>query len=68
MKQFSKSPFSTLLCLVLTASFFLSWKNKPESAQPPTLEIPVTYYKLDNGLKVVLSPDKTTPIIVVGVY
>lgn len=68
MKQFSKSPFSTLLCLVLTASFFLSWKNKPESAQPPALEIPVTYYKLDNGLKVVLSPDKTTPIIVVGVY
>lgn len=32
------------------------------------LAIPVTYYKLDNGLKVVLSPDKTAPIVTVGVY
>ena len=32
------------------------------------LEVPVDYYKLDNGLKVVLSPDKTAPIIAVGVY
>lgn len=31
-------------------------------------DVPVVYYKLDNGLKVVLSPDKTAPIISVGVY
>lgn len=31
-------------------------------------EVPVVYYKLDNGLKVVLSQDKTAPIITVGVY
>jgi zinc protease len=30
--------------------------------------VPVTYYKLDNGLKVVLSPDKTAPTVAVGVY
>jgi zinc protease len=30
--------------------------------------VPVTYYKLDNGLKVVLSQSKTSPIIAVGVY
>jgi len=34
----------------------------------PSMEIPVTYYKLDNGLKVVLSPDKTAPTVGVGVY
>jgi zinc protease len=38
--------------------------------QPPTpgLAIPVEYYKLANGLKVVLSRDTTTPTAVVGVY
>lgn len=31
-------------------------------------EVPVEYYKLDNGLKVVLSPDKTAPTATVAVY
>ena len=30
--------------------------------------IPVEYYKLSNGLRVVLSPDHTAPIVCVGVY
>jgi predicted Zn-dependent peptidase len=32
------------------------------------IQVPVTYYKLPNGLKVVLSPDKTAPTVVVAVY
>jgi zinc protease len=32
------------------------------------INVPVTYYKLDNGLKVVLSPEKSAPITTVGVY
>ena len=32
------------------------------------LEVPVEYFKLDNGLKVVLSPDRTTPVATVAVY
>jgi predicted Zn-dependent peptidase len=32
------------------------------------MDIPVEYYKLKNGLKVVLSQDKTAPVIAVGVY
>ncbi|HEX3119371.1 MAG TPA: pitrilysin family protein [Candidatus Acidoferrum sp.] len=32
------------------------------------LKIPIEYYKLPNGLRVVLSPDHTSPIICVGVY
>jgi zinc protease len=30
--------------------------------------VPITYYKLPNGLRVVLSPDSTAPTVVVGVY
>jgi predicted Zn-dependent peptidase len=30
--------------------------------------VPVEYYKLDNGLRVVLSPDETAPIVTVAVY
>jgi predicted Zn-dependent peptidase len=32
------------------------------------LEVPVEYYKLPNGLRVVLSPDHTAPTVAVGVY
>ena len=30
--------------------------------------VPVEYYKLPNGLKVVLSPDHSTPTVVLGIY
>ena len=33
-----------------------------------TLNIPVEYYKLPNGLRVILSPDYTAPIVTVAVY
>lgn len=32
------------------------------------LDVPVEYYKLDNGLRVVLSADRTVPVATVGVY
>lgn len=50
--------------LLVISSFLLSWTGKQENG----LEVPIEYYKLDNGLKVVLSQDKTAPIIAVGVY
>lgn len=37
-------------------------------SQGPRFEVPVRYHKLDNGLKVILSQDKTTPIVTVAVY
>ncbi|HEY5068834.1 MAG TPA: insulinase family protein, partial [Candidatus Acidoferrum sp.] len=43
----------------------------PVTAGPvsaPEFKVPVEYYKLPNGLRVVLSPDHTSPIICVGVY
>ncbi|MFL5774224.1 MAG: hypothetical protein ACJ75F_13770 [Flavisolibacter sp.] len=54
-----------IIGLLLPVIVMLSWKQK---YAPPELQVPVTYYKLPNGLKVVLSPDKTAPTIAVGVY
>lgn len=50
--------------LIAVSFVLISWTGK----QGRQLEVPVVYYKLDNGLKVVLSPDKTAPTIGVGVY
>ena len=30
--------------------------------------MPITYYKLPNGLRVILSPDSTAPTVVAAVY
>ena len=38
------------------------------SAARAAFQVPVTYYKLPNGLKVVLSPDPTAPTVAVAVY
>ncbi|HEV7764436.1 MAG TPA: pitrilysin family protein [Thermoanaerobaculia bacterium] len=40
----------------------------PPPPPPAALKVPVEYHKLDNGLKVVLSPDHTAPIAIVAVY
>lgn len=39
-----------------------------DKEQDKGFKVPVDYYKLDNGLKVVLSQDKTSPTVVVAVY
>ncbi len=36
--------------------------------QATDFQIPVEYYKLDNGLRIVLSPDTTSPTVTVAVY
>jgi len=38
------------------------------SAAPAAFRVPVEYYKLPNGLRVVLSPDHTAPTVAVAVY
>jgi zinc protease len=63
--KFMCTPARRLLYWVLPAILFLSWDKRPPADE---LKVPVTYYKLNNGLKVVLSPDKTAPIVTVGVY
>jgi predicted Zn-dependent peptidase len=43
---------------------------RPSDASPAAtgFHVPVEYYKLPNGLRVVLSPDHTAPTVCVGVY
>ena len=55
----SLSPVVSIIILII-----LSCANNSVRA----MDVPVEYYKLKNGLKVVLSQDKTAPIIAVGVY
>jgi zinc protease len=57
-----------LLWLLAPVMLLISWNKKPKNGKGDDLQVPVTYYKLPNGLKVVLSPDKTAPTIAVGVY
>lgn len=45
-----------------------SGDKKTGTATESAFSIPVEYYKLKNDLKVVLSPDKTTPTVTVAVY
>ena len=40
----------------------------PAAGDAAGFQVPVEYYKLDNGLRVVLSRDETAPTAVVGVY
>jgi zinc protease len=40
----------------------------PMTTAPQQLQVPVDYHKLDNGLKVVLSTDRTAPVVSVAVY
>jgi zinc protease len=68
MKRFYSWPVPKIVCFGLLATLLLAWANKPGDRQKDGAQIPVTYYKLNNGLKVVLSPDKTAPTITVGIY
>ncbi|MDP8982147.1 MAG: insulinase family protein [Acidobacteriota bacterium] len=52
----------SLLALIGLALFSLS------AAEPNGFTVPVIYYKLPNGLRVVLSPDATAPTVVTAVY
>jgi predicted Zn-dependent peptidase len=61
--QWSFFKFQKRMLWFLPLIILFSWAQKPND-----LQVPVTYYKLQNGLKVVLSPDKTAPTIAVGVY
>jgi len=51
--------------LLLLQVMLLAWCIRSTAQQ---FKVPVEYYKLPNGLKVVLSPDKTAPIVDIGVY
>ena len=51
---------------ILVAAVALLAPYRPAAARP--LNIPVVYYKLPNGLKVVISEDHVAPVVTVAVY
>src|SRR3979490_1642736 len=55
---------------IISAAVFLGTLAGQLPAQPgaSTFTVPVTYYKLPNGLRVALSPDHTAPTVAVAVY
>ena len=65
--QYNRKIRSWSLLLLVCAMLVFPALIRAQGASP-SMEIPVTYYKMDNGLKVVLSPDKTAPTVGVGVY
>ncbi len=50
-----------LLLLITTSGF-------AQDSEVSEFNVPVEYYKLDNGLKVILSQDKTAPTAIIAVY
>jgi zinc protease len=58
-----KVVLSISLFLGLVVSFSLS-----QTGKEGIFTVPVDYYKLNNGLKVILSPDHTAPTAIVAVY
>jgi len=68
MKHINSLGASKMLFFIIPILVLIGWTDKPKKENPGSFQIPVTYYKLSNGLKVVLSQDKTSPIIAVGVY
>jgi zinc protease len=62
LKSILKKMPAILLAVVLIAC------SGNEKTSETSFKVPVDYYKLDNGLRVVLSEDHTSPTIVVAVY
>ena len=62
-----------LLCFVIAVSSCNDQKKEESSSsdqkeETSEFKVPVDYYKLDNGLKVILSKDDTSPTAIVAVY
>ena len=65
MKFKSKCFVLSLFAIIIVSCSGEKEEKKEESAE---FKVPVEYYKLDNGLKVILSQDKTSPTAIVAVY
>ncbi|MBI3792515.1 MAG: insulinase family protein [Gemmatimonadetes bacterium] len=56
------------LLVAALVPFAASAQAPAKAAAPPRLNIPVTYWHLKNGLRVVVAPDKSVPTAAVAVY
>lgn len=60
--------FRSLLLTVAIGIASCSGTMQEQKADENSFSVPVEYYKLDNGLRVILSEDHTAPTVVVAVY
>ena len=68
MKEKVKLQWYKMVFTALLAIFFSACQPGKEKKSAAGFIIPVDYYQLPNGLKVILSQDKTAPTVVVAVY
>lgn len=66
MKQ--KNHYLKRLFGLLLMTVFLVGCQSEQEEQSTEFSVPVDYYKLPNGLKVILSQDKSAPTVVVAMY
>lgn len=57
-----------LLSTIFLIAIGCGEKKEPEKQEVTQFKVPVEYYTLDNGLKVILSQDSTSPTAIVTVY
>ena len=57
-----------LLVTCLSMLLLIASVSNISAAETKPLNIPVVYYKLPNGLKVVISEDHIAPVVTVAVY
>ena len=67
MKKKQKSQWLLAVFIALLVISLAACQQKKEK-QTSEFTVPVDYYKLPNGLKVILSQDKTAPTVVVAMY
>ncbi|HRH41618.1 MAG TPA: pitrilysin family protein [Pyrinomonadaceae bacterium] len=56
------------LCLIVFVIGSIPIAKAQTNPSTGGLNVPVTYYRLPNGLRVVLSPEKSAPLVTVAVY
>lgn len=57
-----------VLLMALLGLFIACGPEQEKEASDTQFQVPVEYYELDNGLKVILSPDHSTPTATIAVY
>ncbi len=53
---------------LILAAFILSLVAIANAQPTKSINVPVTYYRLPNGLRVALSPEKSAPLVTVAIY
>lgn len=57
-----------LLFFLATTIAGFAQKDSPQKMKASEFNVPVEYYKLNNGLKVILSQDKSSPTVIIAAY